>query len=71
MPLNERPNFFTEGEVEPQCNNQYVSAENMNAYQFQTEEILTTAGLNLYPFYASPPTFSCSLSYLFICLTLM
>lgn len=49
VPLNERPNFYTEGEVEPQCNNEFVSAEKMNAYQFQTEELLTTTGLNLYP----------------------
>jgi len=40
--------FYTEGEVEPQCNGLYVSAELMNAYQFQTEEILTSTGLNLY-----------------------
>jgi hypothetical protein len=48
VPASERPNYYTEGEYEPQCNNQYVSAEDMNAYQFQTEELLTVGGLNLY-----------------------
>lgn len=48
IPLNQRPNFFTEGRNEPLCNNQFISAANLNAYQFQTETILATTGLNLY-----------------------
>jgi len=47
IPASERPQFFTEGQYVPQCG-AYVSADNLNAYQFQTEELLTVAGLNLY-----------------------
>jgi hypothetical protein len=48
IPLNQRPQPYTTGENEPQCGGIYVDADLMNGYTFQTEELLTTAGLNLY-----------------------
>jgi len=48
IPVNERPQFFTEGRYDPQCNGAWSTADQLNAYQFQTEELLTVGGLNLY-----------------------
>eukprot|EP01102_Stenamoeba_stenopodia_P012547 TRINITY_DN397_c0_g1_i1.p1 TRINITY_DN397_c0_g1~~TRINITY_DN397_c0_g1_i1.p1 ORF type:complete len:536 (-),score=132.58 TRINITY_DN397_c0_g1_i1:167-1774(-) len=43
------PNYsYTEPMIVPQCNNELVPANLLNAYTFQTEQFLATLGLNIY-----------------------
>ena len=48
VPTHERPHHYNTSHYIPQCNNMSVPAANMNAYMFQTEELLTGIGLDIY-----------------------
>ena len=48
VPPSERPNHYTKSFYIPQCDNMSVPAANMNAYMFQTEQLLTGIGLDIY-----------------------
>ena len=43
-----RPHRATEGLHDPQCGNDFVTVEQLDAYELQTETMLSTHGLNLY-----------------------
>jgi hypothetical protein len=48
VPDSEKLHNYAHSHVIPQCNNQEVSAELMDAYEFQTETWLTTLGTDIY-----------------------
>jgi len=48
VPEAERPHHYNKSYYIYQCKNQSIPAANMNAYMFQSEELLTALGLNIY-----------------------
>jgi len=51
IPLSQRVDpsrAYTEPEIVPACNAERVSADNLNAYSFQSEQFMATLGLNIY-----------------------
>jgi len=48
IPQDQRPHDYTKPMNVPACNNMSIPPENLNAYEFQTEQFLSSTGLNLY-----------------------
>lgn len=48
VPASERPQHYNTSHYIVPCNNMSVPASAMNAYMFQTEQLLTALGLNIY-----------------------